>query len=240
MNLDGLRLLVVGASAGIGRAVATQAAAGGASVVAAARRGDRLAELDAHQVVGDVTVDADCDRIVAEAVAHLGALDAVVYTVGASPLMPLADATSADWQSVFATNVIGAAQVITAAAPQLLATDGRAVVLSSKAATDPFPHLSLYSTSKVALDGLLRCLRKEFPGLRVTRVVVGNTSGTEFAEGWDPEQLAASITHWAEIGVLGTGGLMHVDQVAESVIFALGSAAYLPELAVIDHHTDTP
>jgi NAD(P)-dependent dehydrogenase (short-subunit alcohol dehydrogenase family) len=239
-TLDGLRLLVVGASAGIGRAVADRASRGGARVVASARRADRLAELDAHVVVGDVTDDDDCDRIVAEAVTHLGGLDGVVYTVGASPLLPLADATSADWQGVFATNVVGAAQIVSAAAPHLLAADGRVIVLSSKAAADPFPHLSLYSTSKVALDGLLRCLPKEFPGLRVTRVVVGNTSGTEFADTWDPEQLNESIDHWAKSGVLGTGGIMTVDQVAESVLFALTSAAYLPHIAVIDHETDAP
>jgi len=209
-------------------------------VVVSARRADRLDELDAHTVVGDVTRDDDCRRIVEEAVEHSGGLDAIVYTVGASPLLPLVDATSADWQAVFATNVIGAAQVVAAAAPHLLATDGRAVVLSSKAAADPFPHLSLYGTSKVALDGLLRCLPKEFPGLRVTRVIVGNTAGTEFADGWDADRLTESIRHWAEIGVLGTGGLMTVDQVAESVIFALTSAAHLTDLAVMDHETDVP
>jgi NAD(P)-dependent dehydrogenase (short-subunit alcohol dehydrogenase family) len=240
MSLVGKRVLVVGASAGIGRAVATQAAAAGAQVVASARRGDRLAELDAHPIIADVTDDADCVRLVAEAVAHLGGLDGLVYAVGASPLIPLTDATGADWHAVFATNVIGAAQIISAAAPHLLEADGRAIALSSKAVNDPFPHLSLYSTSKVALDGLLRCIPKEFPGLRVTRVVIGNTIGTEFADAWDAEQLEASSNHWVEIGVLGTGGLMVVEQVAESILFALASTAYIPDISVIDHETDTP
>jgi len=238
-DTDGMRLLVIGASAGIGRAVAEGAAAAGARVAAAARRGDKLAELDALAIAGDVAEEDDCRRIVDTAVAELGGLDGLVYAVGASPLLPLADATSADWHSVFATNVIGAALTVTRAAPHLLETDGRAVVLSSKAASDPFPDLSLYSTSKVALDGLLRCLPREFPGLRVTRVEVGNTAGTEFATAWDPERLQAAVERWSASGVLGTGGLMHVDQVVEAVLFVLTSRAYLPDLAVIDHETDT-
>ncbi len=237
-SLTDKRVLVIGASAGIGRAVAAGVAAAGGRVAAAARRAGALAELDAVAIPGDVTVDADCARIVDDALTKLGGLDAVVYTVGASPLMPLAEATSADWHKVLATNVVGAAQIITRAAPHLLKTDGRVVVLSSKAVIEPFPDLSLYSTSKVALDGLLRCLPLEFPGLRVTRVVVGNTIGTDFANAWDADRLQAAVERWTASGVLGTGGLMHVDQVAEAVLFALSSTAYIPELAVIDHESD--
>lgn len=238
-TLTDRRLLVVGASSGIGRQVAVEAAEAGARVVAAARRADLLAELDAHPVVGDVGIDADCDRIVAEAVDHLGGLDGVVFAVGASPLLPLVEATADDWHRVFGCNVIGASRIACAAAPHLLEADGRLVVLSSKAVNNPFPHLTLYSTSKIALDGLLRCLPGEFPGLRVTRVVVGNTMGTDFAAAWDHDQLAASSEQWAASGVLGTGGLMTPDMVSEAVRFALTSKAYLPDVWVIDHENDT-
>ena len=157
-RLNDKRVLVVGASVGIGRAVAAGAAAAGVRVVATARRADKLAELDAVTIAGDVTDDADCERFVTGAVDELGGLDGVVYTVGASPLLPIAEATGDDWHRVFATNVIGTALVLTKAAPHLLESNGRAVVLSSKAVSDPFPDLSLYTTSKIALDGLLRCL----------------------------------------------------------------------------------
>ena len=238
LDLDGKRILVVGASSGIGRTVATIAAASGARVAASARRADRLADLDAFAVPGDVRNETDCHRIVDDAVGELGGLDGLVYGVGMSMLKPLADATMDDWRMVFESNVFGAALVVGRAAPHLVAADGRAVVLSSKAVRDPFPDLSLYTTSKIALDGLLRCLPREFPGLLVSRVVIGNTIGTEFADSWDAAALEAASNRWAESGVLGTGGLMHPEQVATSVLFALAGPAFIDDIAVIDSATD--
>ena len=97
MDLQGARVLVVGASSGIGREVAVQLGAGGARVVLAARRADRLAEAvadagaDASRVVCDVRDPAQCDAVVRDAVEHLGGLDAVVYATAVDPLVRLVD-----------------------------------------------------------------------------------------------------------------------------------------------------
>lgn len=238
LQLDGKRILVVGASSGIGRTVAELAAAGGARVAASARRAEKLADLDARAIPGDVRDEDDCHRIVDTAVAELGGLDGLVYGVGMSMLKPLADATMDDWRTVFESNVFGASLVLSRAAPHLIAAGGRAVVLSSKAVRDPFPDLSLYTTSKIALDGLVRCLPREFPGLLVSRVVIGNTIGTEFASSWDAAALEAASNRWVESGVLGTGGLMHPEQVASSVLFALAGPAFVDDIAVIDSPAD--
>ncbi len=236
-DLEAKRILVVGASSGIGRAIAETAAAAGARVAASARRGDRLASLDAVALAGDVTIEGDPARIVDAAVAELGGIDALIYAVGVSPLVPLGEATAGDWHDVLSSNVIGAAMVTSAAAPHLLDSGGRALLLSSKSARNPFPDLSLYTTSKIALDGLIRCLPVEFPGLLVTRVVVGNTGGTEFANEWDPDRLAEATDRWVETGVLG-GGMMHPNRVAEAVLFAAASGAHIDDLAVIDTAAD--
>ena len=90
LDLHGTRILVVGASTGIGRAVAEMAASHGARVAASARRAALLEELDAVAVPGDVRVEADCRRIVDEAVTALGGLDGLVYAVGMSMLFTLA------------------------------------------------------------------------------------------------------------------------------------------------------
>ena len=233
------RILVVGASSGIGAAVAELCCALGARVVITARRAERLASVvsgipGAHAIAGDASIERDAHRIVDEAVATLGWLDAVVYAVGASPLISMSDAKQADWRAVFDTNVIGAAIVSAAAAPHLLATGGRLVVLSSKAVRQPWPDLSLYTTSKVALDGLLRCLPVEFPGLRVTRVVVGNTGGTDFTSQWDPDALTAAIDRWTAAGVLGATGTMAPADVAATIVHVLESPAHVDDVAVID------
>mgnify|MGYP005820065621 CR=1 FL=1 len=107
-------------------------------------------------------------------------------------------------------------------------------MLSSKATRAPYAMLSLYTTSKFALDGLLRCLPREFPGLQVSRVVVGNTIGTDFSSGWDPEVLGAAVERWEADGLLDDMGLLEVSQVAAAVLFALGSSAFIDEIAVMD------
>lgn len=233
-------MLVVGASAGIGAAVGRLAGEDGWHVALSARRHERLEALAAplpraHAIAGDVRDEAAVRRVIDEAVQVLGGLDAVVYATGVSPLLPLRDATQADWRAVFDTNVIGAALVSTAAAPHLLESDGRLVLLSSKAVRRPFPDLTLYSTSKIALDGLIRCLPGEFPGLRVTRVVVGNTTGTEFASSWDPEALEAAIGRWATSGVLGAVSPIEPEDVARTVLHTLDCPAHIDDVAVLDH-----
>lgn len=238
-TMQDLRLLVVGASSGVGAEVARLAGSEGARLALAARRGDRLAEVAADigaalPVAGDVCVEEDALRMVDEAVAAFGGLDAVVYAVGVSPLLSMADATQADWRAVFDSNVIGAAMVSSAAAPHLLDSGGRLVLLSSKSVRRPWPDLSLYTTSKIALDGLIRCLPVEFPGLRVTRVVVGNTGGTDFTAHWDAEALAAAIDRWTDAGVLGPTGTMTPLDVAETIAHVLGASAHIDDIAVLD------
>ena len=237
-ELQGKRVLVVGASSGIGRAVAVGAAERGALVVAAARRSNLLAalvdELPGGAVVtADVCREGDCSRLVAEAEGHLGGLDGMVYAVGTSPLIPMGDATADDWRSVFEANVVGAALVTAAAAPHLIANEGRAVLLSSKAVRRPFPRLGLYTTSKIALDGLIRCLPVEFPGLKVTRVVVGDTVGTDFASDWDPEELHDALTEWTSTGLVGAGETFEPEQIAAAVLSVLPGDSGVDDIAVV-------
>ncbi|MFZ6003400.1 MAG: SDR family oxidoreductase [Actinomycetota bacterium] len=239
IELSGQRVLVVGASSGIGAAIASQAAAGGARVVVSARRADQLESL-AGSLEGAVALPADVrdERavrdMVGSAVESLGGLDAVVYAAATSPLLPMSEATQAHWREVLDTNVVGAALVASATAPHLVASGGRLVMLSSKSVRQPFADLGLYSTSKAALDGLIRCLPVEFPGLRVTRVVVGNTHSTDFAAGWDGEALGAAIDRWIESGALGASDPLHPDEVAASVLHVLTSAAHIDDVAVLD------
>jgi NAD(P)-dependent dehydrogenase (short-subunit alcohol dehydrogenase family) len=240
--MQGKRILVVGASSGVGAATARMAAARGARVAIAARRAETLAEMASGPVTmvavpGDVRDEVSARAIVERASAALGGLDAVVYAVGVSPLIPLTQATAADWHEVLASNLVGAAIVSAAAAPHLLASGGRLVLLSSKSVRRPFPDLTLYATSKLALDGLIRCLPGEFPGLRVTRVLVGNTEGTDFTSSWDGDALGAALERWEAAGVLGDGALttMAPEDVAASILHVLTSPAHIDDIAVLDH-----
>lgn len=235
-NLDGTRVWVIGASAGIGAAVAAAAARAGAQLVVSARRAERLTDpafLGATPVTLDVTAGVDAvAAATAATVRQLGGLDAVVTTVGASPLLQMSVATSDDWSQVLGTNVVGTALVAAATAPHLRLASGRFVALSSTAVHRPLPGLGLYATAKAALDGLLRCLPGEFPGIRVTRVEVGSTAGTEFARAWDPDRLDKTVEAWVAGGRLDSYETIQPEDVAATVLHVLGSPAHIPDIVV--------
>jgi NAD(P)-dependent dehydrogenase (short-subunit alcohol dehydrogenase family) len=106
--------IVVGASSGIGRAAAVALARAGAHVVAAARRGDRLDELERQlraegasieTCVADSTNPDDVDRMVAQALRSSGRIDLLVYATGTNlPGRALSVLTNENWQRLLETN----------------------------------------------------------------------------------------------------------------------------------------
>jgi NAD(P)-dependent dehydrogenase (short-subunit alcohol dehydrogenase family) len=213
----GLRTLVVGASSGIGRELALELAQRGASVVAAARRVDLLENLLGVAALRcDVRDDAQCQRVVDDAVDHLGGLDALVYATGLSRITPLHRTGVDEWRAVFETNMFGAALVTKAAIPHLTAPDsgGRAVFLSSDASELAFPGLVAYSASKAALGRFCQGLGDELPTLKVSEVVVGPTAGTEVANSFDPAEFEEWAVRWFEGGFVRHGLQQPSDVVA--------------------------
>ena len=102
-RLAGRSVAVIGASSGLGWAVAEAAAREGASLTVAARRAARLTTLqersggDVLAIACDVTVDGDCERVIDESIKRYGRLDALIYSAGVSPLGPVATTSSAEW-----------------------------------------------------------------------------------------------------------------------------------------------
>jgi NAD(P)-dependent dehydrogenase (short-subunit alcohol dehydrogenase family) len=235
MELRGARVLVVGASSGIGREVAVQLGAGGARVVLAARRVDRLAEAvaavsagggdGARAVACDVREPAQCDAVVAEAVAELGGLDAVVYATAVDPLVRLVDTDLDRWRQVYETNVFGASLVTRAALPHLTESGGRMVYISATSVGRPLPGMGAYETSKAALDELVRAWRGEHPEIGFCNVAVGNTLGTEVHQSWDRDLLMELAPVWESRGYVHDNGpgAMTVPDCATAVLVAITS-----------------
>lgn len=245
-KVDGSRVVVVGASSGLGRAVGVGLGRSGARVALLARRGDRVAaaaEEAGGSAVGiacDVREEDSCRRAIDEATAELGGgIDALLYFAAVGPLGRLADAGADLWGAVLETNVVGAALTTQAAIGHLEASGGRAVYLSSMSAslTPPWPGLGAYSVSKAALDKLVEAWQVEHPAVRFTRLVVGNTAGgagpnaTEFAAGWDPELAAACFATWQRLGYLD-GALVTVENVLEVVATILRSDGTMSPVVV--------
>jgi NAD(P)-dependent dehydrogenase (short-subunit alcohol dehydrogenase family) len=219
-GLQGRRVLVVGASAGIGRWSAVRCSQLGAEIVVAARRADQLAETCAmagggHMLTVDVRDPEQCARVVNDAVTMLGGLDAVLYTVGWSPLKELQAMSAEDWQAVFEINTI-APQLITAAALPPRAADGVVSFMSSDSVADPRHSLVAYAASKAALETCLKGWRTEvLGGVRFVKITVGPTIPTDFGREFDGETLGQAFGHWTRQGM--KTGYMDVTDVGNAV-----------------------
>ena len=236
--LAGRRLLVVGASSGIGRALAVAAAGAGCPVVVAARRARELREVvdevtasggSAQALTCDVA-DVEAARALGPAAAGLlGGLDAVVASAGIAPLGRLGVLSAEQWTAVMATNVVGSAMVAAGALePMRLSARSPGprpaiVLISSHILARPWPGLVAYAASKAALEALGRGLREEERWLRVLNVVVGNTL-TGFADGWDPELMGPAFEQWTAEGYFD-GSVCGAEETAAGLLDALADEA---------------
>jgi NAD(P)-dependent dehydrogenase (short-subunit alcohol dehydrogenase family) len=242
-DLSGRRVLVIGASSGVGREVGLLASRAGARVAFAARRRELLESAVAEAGSGaipvccDVTAD-DCASAVDEAAAKLGGIDALVYATGMSPLVMLDRAGADEWRRVLDINLIGASQVTAAALPHLRACQGRAVYVSSYAVRQSLPGLGLYRVSKVALDALIECWRMEHPDVDFTRVVVGNTSGTEFANAWGGEAIATAMQVWVSRNLFPAATMMSLTVLAEAILSVIAVRGYVDDIAIMPRLRD--
>jgi len=243
-DLRDRRVLVVGASSGVGRAVGTMAAEAGARVAFAARRKERLEEAVAEAGPGaiavpcDVRSQPDCARAVAQTVEAFGGLDALVYVTGMSPLGMLTEASQESWREVLDTNLVGASLLTAEAVSHLHASQGRALYVSSYSVRECMPGLSLYRVSKVALDALIEGWRLEHPDVDFTRCVLGNTRGTEFAREWGRDATIEITKIWLERGVFATPTVMPLESAAEAILSVLAVRGYVDDLAIMPRTRD--
>lgn len=218
------RMLVVGASAGVGRAIATRAVRNGASVAFSARRAEQL-EAAVSQAGGGVAIPADvrdaddCARLVKSALDALGGLDTIVYATAVSPLRRLPDSDRDTWAQVLETNLVGLHEVVRAALPHL-APKSLVAVLSSDSVGDPRPGLVPYAASKAALEELLRGWRAEYPDIRWMCITLGPTQPTEFGVHFDPQLVGELFADWSRLGMVHET-MMDTDEVADVIVTTL-------------------
>jgi NAD(P)-dependent dehydrogenase (short-subunit alcohol dehydrogenase family) len=240
-SLAGRRLLVVGASSGVGRAIGIRASVEGARVAFAARRLDLLRSAvqaggaSGVAVACDVTDQTSVEEAVQGMASAFGGLDAVVYATGVDPLVRIENVDALAWSDLFATNVIGASLVTRAALPYLRAVRGRAVFISATSVGRPLPGMGAYATSKAALEELARAWRSEHPEVSFSTVAIGMTLGTEVTAGWDAELLGELASVWDGRGHLFDNGpgYLGCDEVADTVVSVLAAPSCLPYVSVL-------
>ena len=174
-------VVVTGASAGIGRAIATRLARRGAKVVGCARDPDRLqAFADATPGVlavrADVTSAADREELLDTAVRAHGRVDVLVNNAGRGWAGLVEDMPPEKVREVIETNLLAVVELTRLALPGMLARrDGDVLMVSSGATWFTLPPLTVYGATKHGVDGFVRSLRKEVwaRGVRVHSVNPG-------------------------------------------------------------------
>ena len=242
-----MKTVVVGASSGLGRCIATHLAGNGCDVAMLARRKDRLdavaeeAGSGAFAVACDVTDESSARSAIDESAKRLGGIDSLVYATGIGPLARIEDFDAATWRRTLDTNVVGAALVTAAALPHLRRSSGAVAYLSSvqSSMTQPWPGMGTYSVSKAALDKLVEAWRIEHPEVGFTRVSVGECMGgdgeaqSQFAEGWDMDLAMELMPIWTARGHL-SGGFIDVSDLANLIETVLrgGAGVSIPSVTI--------
>jgi short-subunit dehydrogenase len=205
-RIEGSRILITGASQGIGRALAEMAAARGARVLAAARSDfllEKLAELGRDRgwtletVHADVTCSADRQKMVQAAGDLFGGLDILINNAGIGATGHFAEVGPDRLRKIMEVNFFGVTESTRAFLPLLKRGNSPAIVnISSVAGRRGIPARSEYSASKFALQGFSEALRAELAkdGIDVLVICPGLTK-TNFSKNMLEQKARLQFDH---------------------------------------------
>jgi cyclic-di-GMP-binding biofilm dispersal mediator protein len=212
-TISGSRVLVMGGSGGLGRALVAVLSSGGARVVSAGARPDAgpVAGAELH-VVGDITSSDDRERIADSALEHLGGLDIVVVASGVVGFGTADTVRSADLQRLIDVDLTGPLAFLGLVGPEV-AEGGTVVVLTGAIVDSPIPGTSTYAAAKAGLSSATVVIGRELRRRKVTvidarpphtetglagRAIFG--SAPTFPAGLTAEAVAARIVSAIEAG----------------------------------------
>jgi len=219
------RVLVIGATGGVGAAVARAIVAGGGAAFLAARDPGNLASLGDELGMPRTTVDAtDPDAIDAcadAAAAAFGGLDGIVNCAGSLLLKPAHLTTTAEWQATLAANLTSGFGCVRAAGRLLKAAGGSVVLVSSAAARVGLANHEAIAAAKAGIIGLVLSAAATYAksGIRFNAVAPGLVR-TPLTKGL----VASELAEKASIGMHPLGRLGEPGDVARAILFLLDPA----------------
>lgn len=225
--LSGKIALVTGASSGIGEAAAIELARAGATVVASARRTERLAGVvDRITAAGgralalrcDMTIEAEAIQAVEDTIAQFGRIDILINSAGIMQTGGVEDANLDEYRRVFDINVFATLYCCKAAVPHMLNQGGGDIVnISSLAGRKVGPQTSAYSASKHAANSMTDAMRQELGdrNIRVAYLMPGATR-TEVGDSISSPSWRKAIQEH-----VGKEGAVEPSEIGETIVFML-------------------
>jgi short-subunit dehydrogenase len=170
-----LRVLVTGASRGIGEAIATQLLDAGHSVALTARTAQDLESIVAGRsnkslvIPADVTDPKSADIALEKIVSAWGGIDVLILNAGDGSAAPIDKTTNEVWEHSIAINLTAPFQYLRAAVPAMKeAKFGRIIVIASSAGLIGEPNVSAYTAAKHGVIGLVRAAAAELSKYGIT------------------------------------------------------------------------
>lgn len=181
------KILITGATSGIGKATAVLAAKNGHKLFLSGRNQSALSELskDLHAVgyfAADVVQAEEVSQLVEEAKKHMGGIDVLLNNAGLGIFDPLENANLADWHTMIDVNIKGVLNVLHVTLPHLIESKGHLINLGSLASHYVFPNSGIYCATKHAVFAISESVRTELAKkIRVTTISPGSVN-TPFVE----------------------------------------------------------
>ncbi|CCQ15411.1 Short-chain dehydrogenase/reductase SDR [Rhodococcus sp. AW25M09] len=201
-TLDGARILVFGASGGLGGPLVDQLAQAGARLTVSGRS---LESSEHHTVNADLTLPDSPRSVIAEAVEHHGGLDGIVIAAGVVAFGPVTEVDDDTVDELLLLNYLAPLRVLREAL-KTLGQGGFVLNISAVVADKPMPNMGAYSASKAASSALLKSVRTEARKSKIrivdvrpphtetglaTRPIAGEAP--KLPQGLTPESVAARI-----------------------------------------------
>ena len=230
-SLDGRKILITGASSGIGEATAEAIVAEGGSVALGARRKDRLDELaskldgNAYAIEADIGNEEDAKSLVEGATEAMGGLDGLINNAGVMLLGPLQGADPEEWRTMINVNCLGLLYCTHYALPTIRDGGGGDIVnVSSVAGRTAALGSGVYNMTKWGVVGFSESLRQEGShiGVRVTCVEPGFVE-TELQGHNTHPMVVERIEKMKE----STGKVLEAADIANAIVYAISQPKHV-------------
>ncbi|MCW2991440.1 MAG: family oxidoreductase [Solirubrobacterales bacterium] len=228
LGLQGRVALVTGASKGIGRAIAAELAAEGASVAISSRSLERTeavaAEIGATPFAWDSSDTAAAGRLLRDVESKLGPIDIVVCNTGGPPAGASSLEFSAEqWEAAYRSLVLGPMALVERAVPAMRRRGwGRILNVVSTTVREPVPNLMLSNSHRAAMLAAFKTISSEVAadGVTLNSVLPGRIATERLAELYGSQEAAEEVGRSVPAGRLGT-----VEEMAATAAFLVSDRA---------------